>query len=91
MSLYRLSCSRTKPLSLAFGSGFYMIFRKYTFHIFFGSSLQSFFVFHLKKNMLLEVGTTYIGLDHVQMTKVNWRLKVNWKNLQKYFLFNLGG
>ena len=26
-----------------------------------------------------------LGPDHVQMTKVFWRLKVNWKNLQKYF------
>ena len=28
---------------------------------------------------------TDIGPDHVQMTKVNWKLKVNWKNLQKHF------
>ena len=28
---------------------------------------------------------TDIGPDHEQMTKVNWKLKVNWKNLQKHF------
>ena len=31
----------------------------------------------------------FLGTDHVQMTKVFWRLKVNWKNfstkIQKYF------
>ena len=26
-----------------------------------------------------------IGPDHVQLTKVNWRLKVNWKNFQEFF------
>ena len=26
-----------------------------------------------------------IGPDHVQMTKVFWRLKVNWKNLKQKF------
>ena len=25
------------------------------------------------------------GPDHVQLTKVNWRLKVNWKNFQEIF------
>ena len=27
----------------------------------------------------------YLGPDHVQMTKVFWRLKVNWKNFQQKF------
>ena len=27
----------------------------------------------------------YLGPDHVQLTKVNWRLKVNWKNFQEFF------
>ena len=26
-----------------------------------------------------------LGPDHVQLTKVNWRLKVNWKNFQEIF------
>ena len=26
-----------------------------------------------------------LGPDHVQLTKVNWRLKVNWKNFQEFF------
>ena len=27
----------------------------------------------------------HFGPDHVQLTKVNWRLKVNWKNFQEFF------
>ena len=26
--------------------------------------------------------TIYYGPDHVQLSKVNWRLKVNWENFQ---------
>ena len=30
----------------------------------------------------------HLGPDHVQLTKVNWRLKVNWKNFQEFFWKN---
>ena len=34
---------------------------------------------------VLVVSIVLLGPDHVQLTKVNWRLKVNWKNFQEIF------
>ena len=34
----------------------------------------------LEKVPYIQKTSMYLGPDHVQLSKVNWRLKVNWKN-----------
>ena len=52
-------------------------------------SCIKFLIFGQKQNYgMKQIGVFalgHFGPDHVQLTKVNWRLQVNWKNFQEIF------
>ena len=61
---------------------------KWSFRVFIFTNCYIFFSIEFCTQKSHESVNIHIGPDHVQLTKVNWRLKVNWKIFQEIFCKN---